>query len=139
MSQEFIAIIAVGVSILGFILALHLRMERRVDRAEDNLNRRIDRLEESTNRRIDRLEESTNNRIDRLEESIHNRINRLEESINNRINKLEADVKQWFGEVNDRLQMMDTRLRMVEQNQAHLAGELSSIRELLRLQPVGLD
>ena len=106
MSQEFIAIIAVGVSILGFIFALHLRMERRVDRAEDNLNRRIDRLEESTN---------------------------------NRINKLEADVKQWFGEVNDRLQMMDTRLRMVEQNQAHLAGELSSIRELLRLQPVGLD
>ena len=128
MSQEFIAIIAVGVSILGFIFALHLRMERRVDRAEDNLNRRIDRLEESTNRRIDRLEESTNRRIDRLEEST-----------NNRINKLEADVKQWFGEVNDRLQMMDTRLRMVEQNQAHLAGELSSIRELLRLQPVGLD
>lgn len=117
MSQEFIAIIAVGVSILGFIFALHLRMERRVDRAEDNLNRRIDRLEESANRRIDRLEENTNNRI----------------------NKLEADVKQWFGEVNDRLQMMDTRLRMVEQNQAHLAGELSSIRELLRLQPVGLD
>ena len=35
--------------------------------------------------------------------------------------------------------MMDARLRMVEQNQAHLAGELSSIRELLRLQPVGLD
>ena len=128
MSPEFIAIIAVGVSILGFIFALHLRMERRVDRAEDNLNRRIDRLEESTNRRIDRLEESTNRRIDRLEEST-----------NNRIDKLEADVKQWFGEVNDRLQMMDTRLRMVEQNQAHLAGELSSIRELLRLQPVGLD
>lgn len=99
MSQEFIAIIAVGVSILGFIFALHLRMERRVDRAEDNLNRRIDRLEADANRRID---------------------------------KLEADVKQWFGEVNDRLQMM-------EQNQAHLAGELSSIRELLRLQPVGLD
>lgn len=106
MSQEFIAIIAVGVSILGFIFALHLRMERRVDRAEDNLNRRIDRLEADANRRI---------------------------------NKLEADVKQWFGEVNDRLQMMDARLRMVEQNQAHLAGELSSIRELLRLQPVGLD
>ena len=106
MSSEFIAIIAVGVSILGFILALHLRMERRVDRAEDNLNRRIDRLEADANRRID---------------------------------KLEADVKQWFSEVNDRLQMMDTRLRMVEQNQAHLAGELSSIRELLRLQPVGLD
>lgn len=106
MSPEFIAIIAVGVSVLGFILALHLRMERRVDRAEDNLNRRIDRLEADANRRID---------------------------------KLEADVKQWFSEVNDRLQMMDTRLRMVEQNQAHLAGELSSIRELLRLQPVGLD
>lgn len=106
MSQEFIAIIAVGVSILGFIFALHLRMERRVDRAEDNLNRRIDRLEADANRRIDRLE---------------------------------ADVKQWFSEVNDRLQMMDTRLRMVEQNQAHLVGELSSIRELLRLQPVGLD
>ena len=71
MSQEFIAIIAVGVSILGFIFALHLRMERRVDRAEDNLNRRIDRLEESINNRIDRLEESINNRIDRLEESIN--------------------------------------------------------------------
>lgn len=99
MSPEFIAIIAVGVSVLGFIFALHLRMERRVDRAEDNTNRRIDRLEENTNQRIDRLE---------------------------------AEVKQCFREV-------DTRLRAVEQNQAHLAGELSSIRELLRLQPVGLD
>lgn len=99
MSPEFIAIIAVGVSVLGFIFALHLRMERRVDRAEDNTNRRIDRLEENTNQRIDRLE---------------------------------TDVKQCFREV-------DTRLRAVEQNQAHLAGELSSIRELLRLQPVGLD
>ena len=110
MSPEFIAIIAVGVSVLGFIFALHLRMERRVDRAEDNTNQRIGRLEESTNQRIGRLEENTNQRIDRLE----------------------ADVKQCFREV-------DTRLRAVEQNQAHLAGELSSIRELLRLQPVGLD
>ena len=99
MSPEFIAIIAVGVSVLGFIFALHLRMERRVDRAEDNTNRRIDRLEENINQRIDRLE---------------------------------AEVKQCFREV-------DTRLRAVEQNQAHLAGELSSIRELLRLQLVGLD
>lgn len=121
MSPEFIAIIAVGVSVLGFIFALHLRMERRVDRAEDNTNRRIDRLEESTNQRIGRLEENTNQRIDRLEENI-----------NQRIDRLEAEVKQCFREV-------DTHLRAVEQNQAHLAGELSSIRELLRLQPVGLD
>ena len=84
MSPEFIAIIAVGVSLLGFILTSHLRMERRIDRAEDNTNRRIDRLE--------------------------------------------TEVKQYFGQV-------DARLRTVEQNQAHLAGELSSIRELLRLQP----
>ena len=99
MSPEFIAIIAVGVSLLGFIFTSHLRMERRIDRAEDNTNRRIDRLEENTNHRIDRLE---------------------------------GEVKQYFSEV-------DARLRVVEQNQSHLAGELSSIRELLRLQPVGLD
>lgn len=99
MSPEFIAIIAVGVSLLGFIFTSHLRMERRIDRAEDNTNRRIDRLEENSNHRIDRLE---------------------------------GEVKQYFSEV-------DARLRVVEQNQSHLAGELSSIRELLRLQPVGLD
>ena len=96
MSPEFIAIIAVGVSLLGFIFTSHLRMERRIDRAEDNTNRRIDRLEENNDRRIDRLE---------------------------------SEVKQYFIAV-------DARLRTVEQNQSHLAGELSSIRELLRLQPV---
>lgn len=85
MSPEFIAIIAVGVSLLGFIFTSHLRMERRIDRAEDNTNRRIDRLEDV--------------------------------------------VQQYFSQV-------DARLRTVEQNQSHLAGELSSIRELLRLQPV---
>lgn len=85
MSPEFIAIIAVGVSLLGFIFTSHLRMERRIDRAEDNTNRRIDRLEDA--------------------------------------------VQQYFSQV-------DARLRTVEQNQSHLAGELSSIRELLRLQPV---
>ncbi len=110
MSPEFIAIIAVGVSLLGFIFTSHLRMERRIDRAEDNTNRRIDRLEENTNHRIDRLEENTDRRIDQLE----------------------REVKRYFSEV-------DARLRIVEQNQSHLAGELSSIRELLRLQPVGLD
>ena len=85
MSPEFIAIIAVGVSLLGFNFTSHLRMERRIDRAEDNANRRMDRFEDS--------------------------------------------VQQCFSQV-------DARLRTVEQNQSHLAGELSSIRELLRLQPV---
>ena len=121
MSPEFIAIIAVGVSLLGFIFTSHLRMERRIDRAEDNTNRRIDRLEENTNHRIDRLEENTNHRIDRLEKNT-----------DHRIDQLEGEVKRYFSEVN-------ARLRVVEQNQSHLAGELSSIRELLRLQPVGLD
>lgn len=106
MSPEFIAIIAVGVSLLGFMFTSHLRMERRNNRIED----RIDRLEENTNRRTDRLEENTNRRIDHLE----------------------VEVKQYLSQI-------DARLRMVEQNQSHLAGELSSIRELLRLQPVGLD
>ena len=128
MSPEFIAIIAVGVSLLGFMLTSHLRMERRNNRIED----RIDRLEENTNRRTDRLEENTNRRVDQLEESTNRRIDRLEENTNRRIDHLEVEVKQYLSQI-------DARLRMVEQNQAHLAGELSSIRELLRLQPVGLD
>ena len=85
MSPEFIAIIAVGVTLLGFTFTLHLRLERRIDRAEDNTNRRIDRLEDM--------------------------------------------VQQRFSEV-------DARLRLVEQNHSHLAGELASIRELLHFQPV---
>ena len=132
MSPEFIAIIAVGVSLLGFIFTSHLRMERRIDRAEDNTNRRIDRLEQNTDRRIDRLEENTNHRIDRLEKNTSHRIDLLEKNTNHRIDQLEAEVKRYFSEVNARLQV-------VEQTQSHLAGELSSIRELLRLQPVGLD
>ena len=56
------------------------------------------------------------------------RIDRAEDNTNRRIDRLETEVKQYFGQV-------DARLRTVEQNQAHLAGELSSIRELLRLQP----
>lgn len=102
MSPEFTAIIAVGVSLAGFMFTLHMRLERRIDRMEQ----RVDWLEENTNRRFDRAAD---------------------------------DVKHRFGEVGDRLRELDTRLRTVEQNQSHLTGELSSIRELLRLQPVGLD
>lgn len=37
MSAEFIAIVAVGISLAGLFLRLHLVMNRRIDRLEDRL------------------------------------------------------------------------------------------------------
>ena len=84
MSPEFIAIIAVGVSIMGFVFALHLRAERRADRRAKNIYRRIDRFEEIINRRLDRLEEIIKRHIDRFVENNNRHIDRLKESANQR-------------------------------------------------------
>ena len=63
-------------------------------------------------------------RMDRLER----RMDRLEETTNQRFARLEDDIKQRFD-------VMDARLRTVEQGQAHLSGEMATLREAILLQP----
>lgn len=50
MSPEFIAIIAVGVILVGVKFILHIRMERRFDRLDKAIDRHIRRLEEAIDR-----------------------------------------------------------------------------------------
>ena len=82
MSPEFYAIIGVGASLAGLIVALaglmlylFVHANRRIDR----LGERVDRLEDQTTQRIDRLEDTFTQRIDRLEDTFTQRMNRLEE------------------------------------------------------------
>ena len=63
MSPEFIAIIATGVAVIGLILTLNMRLERRMDRMyelrdqmEGRLTQGIDRLEDETKRRFDGMD-----------------------------------------------------------------------------------
>ncbi len=78
MSPELIAIIVMGLTLAGMLIAFDIRMERRVNR----LIRRIDRLEELMMQRFD---------------------------------------------------AMEARLSGLEQGQAHLAGEMSTLREAILL------
>ena len=73
-------------------------------RQERRMERRMEQLEERMNRRMDRLEERMNQRMDRLEE-----------------------------QTAQRFDAMDARLRGLEQGQAHLAGEMSTLREAILL------
>ena len=95
MSPELIAIIVMGLTLAGMLIAFDIRMERRMDR----MIRRIDRLEELMMQRFDRLEELMTQRFDRLEELMMQRFD-----------------------------AMEARLSGLEQAQAHLAGEMSTLR-----------
>ena len=52
MTPEFIAIIAVGITLAGLIFTMNARLERRVDRVE----LRIDRLEDDMKQRFDSMD-----------------------------------------------------------------------------------
>ena len=58
MSAELIAIVAVGISLAGLVLRLHVLANRRIDRLEDRFDRqddRFDRQDERLDRQNDRL------------------------------------------------------------------------------------
>ena len=68
-----------------------------------------------------RRESQTDRRRSRMD-----RTDRLEERMNQRMDRMEKLMMQ-------RLDDMDTRLRALERGQAHLAGEVSTLREAIRL------
>ena len=73
-------------------------------------------------RRMDRMDA----RMDRMEERMNQRFNQMEEQNNQRFNRMEEQNTQRFD-------AMDARLRGIEQGQAHLAGEMSTLREAILL------
>ena len=66
MTLEFIAIIAVGVSLAG----LNLRMSRRIDRLEDRLEDRITAGEQRLEDRITAVEEHLSARLAAVEQGL---------------------------------------------------------------------
>ena len=113
MSTELIAIISVGVALGGLFLTFGGLMVTMLLRSE----RRMDRMEEGFNRRMDKQEEQTS---------------QMESRLTQRIDHLEREMKQQYG-------ALDTRLRTVEENQARLSGEMSTLREAILLRPAGRE
>lgn len=72
MTPEFIAIIAVGITLAGLIFTMNARLERRVDRVE----LRIDRLEDDMKQRFERIEQENKQRFD----SMDTRLRAMEQS-----------------------------------------------------------
>ena len=62
----------------------------------------------------------------RQERRMERRMEQLEERMNRRMDRLEEQTAQRFD-------AMDARLRGLEQGQAHLAGEMSTLREAILL------
>ena len=62
----------------------------------------------------------------RQERRMERRMEQLEERMNRRMDRLEEQTAQRFD-------AMDVRLRGLEQGQAHLAGEMSTLREAILL------
>ena len=104
MSPELIGIIGMGLMMAGLVFTLYARQERHMARMEERMNQRINRLEEQTTQRFNRMEEQNTQRFNRMEE-----------------------------QNTQRFDAMDLRLRGIEQGQAHLAGEMSTLREAILL------
>ena len=117
MTTELITVISVGIALgglfltcAGLIVTLLIRFEKRVER-------RMDQQEERFNRRMDQQDEQTS---------------LMEGRLTQRIDHLEREMNQQYG-------ALDTRLRTVEENQARLSGEMSTLREAILLRPAGRE
>ena len=120
MSPELIAIIVMGLTLAGMLIAFDIRMERRVNR----LIRRIDRLEELMMQRFDAMEARLSG-LAQGQAQINTRLIGLEQG-QVRMNTRLIGLEQGQAQIN-------TRLIGLEQSQAHLAGEMSTLREAILL------
>ncbi len=101
-SAELIAILGVGLTLGLIMLRQGARLDRRIDRLEEQTKQRFDKLEERTDLRFNRLEERTDQRFDKLEEHV---------------TALDADLRGQMGEVRERM--------------AKLEGLLEGLREAI--------
>ena len=109
MSQEMIAIIAVGVGLFGTIVALGGMMMAFMNQSERRTNQRIDRLEDQMNRGFEQL---------RLE------MNQKQEETNRGFEQLRAEMNQGFAQ-------QGARIRNLEQGQAYMSGQFSELKDHL--------
>lgn len=112
-SAELIAILGVGLTLGLVLLRQGARLDRRIDRLEEQTKQRFDKLEEQTKQRFDKLEERTDLRFNRLEERTDQRFDKLEEHVT----ALDADLRGQMGEVRERM--------------AKLEGLLEGLREAI--------
>ena len=81
LKQETIAIVAVGLTILGTMLYTTNRLEARIDRVQIETRADIDRVQTETRADIDRVQTETRADIDRIQAEIRTNIERVQAEI----------------------------------------------------------
>ena len=104
MSLELIAIIVIGISIVGLMLVTLHRMEGRINKRIDDVEMRLDRIE----RRV---------------YSIDARLRAVEQG--------QSELKAIVSEHTARFDSVDARLQAVEQGQSELKGSVNTMNQVV--------
>ena len=127
MSAEFIAILSVGVTLAGVIVAFGALILTSLHRMEARINKRIDDAIVDGKSDNAALEARSNTRFD---EAIELNQARFDEATE--LNQaMQARTDKGFDDVNEELRITNTRMASVEQRQARLEGLLDGLREAL--------
>ena len=127
MSAELIAILSVGVTLAGVIVAFGALILTSLHRMEARINKRIDDAIADGKSDNAALEARSNTRFD---EAIELNQARFDEATE--LNQaMQARTDKGFDDVNEELRITNTRMASVEQRQARLEGLLDGLREAL--------
>ena len=127
MSAEFIAILSVGVTLAGVIVAFGALILTSLHRMEARINKRIDDAIADGKSDNAALEARSNTRFDEAKELNQARFDEAKE-----LNQaMQARTDKGFDDVNEELRITNTRMASVEQRQARLEGLLDGLREAL--------
>ena len=127
MSAELIAILSVGVTLAGVIVAFGALILTSLHRMEARINKRIDDAIVDGKSDNAALEARSNTRFD---EAIELNQARFDEATE--LNQaMQARTDKGFDDVNEELRITNTRMASVEQRQARLEGLLDGLREAL--------
>ncbi len=118
MSPEIIAIIAVGVGLLGTIITAVGLLMHQSNQSERRSSARENRLEAEMNRRFDQVKEEAKEQEARLEHQIE----QMRSEMNQQYEGLRAEMNRRFDE-------QDVRIRGLEQGQAYMSGQFSELKD----------
>ncbi len=133
LSNELIAILAVGAALAGVTLTGHVGLHSRVDRMEARLTARIDTVNAGLTARIDTVNAGLTARIDDSDVRLSERIDAGDGRLTGRLGDVEARLSSVEEKVT-RLDALDIgpRLRTLESGQAALREAVARIEGLLR-------
>ena len=129
MSPELIAIIAVGIGLLGTIITAVSLLMHQINQSERRSMALTNRLEAEMNRRFDLVKEDAREQEARFERQME----QLRAEVNQGFAQLRAEMNQGFAqlraEMNQGFAQQDARIRNLEQGQAYLSGQFSELKD----------